>query len=128
MCQGVRRLLHIHPSSSMQALCSSCVNPSPDNWPREGQSGINVRSPLLSELELSVNEAQVPITPNPSADFRTQVLTLESGLLAPPCQGPDWAGQEAQERPGLLKDTNRWEAALEGGAPGGIEKAGLPGL
>lgn len=48
--------------------------------------------------------------------------------LAPPCQGPDWAGQEAQERPGLLKDTNRWEAALEGGAPGGIEKADLQGL
>lgn len=33
-----------------------------------------------------------------------------------------------QERPGLLKDTNRWEAALEGGAPGGIEKADLQGL
>lgn len=48
--------------------------------------------------------------------------------LAPPCQGPDWAGQKAQERPGLLKDTNRWEAALEGGAPGGIEKAVQQGL
>lgn len=46
--------------------------------------------------------------------------------LAPPCQGSDWAGQEAQERPGLLKDTNRWEAALEGGAPGGIEKGRSP--
>lgn len=46
--------------------------------------------------------------------------------LAPPCQGSDWAGQEAQERPGLLKDTNRWEAALEGGTPGGIEKGWSP--
>lgn len=35
-----------------------------------------------------------------------------------PCHKADWAGQEVQERPRLLKDTNRWEAAVEGGGGG----------
>ncbi|KAL6486274.1 hypothetical protein MHYP_G00056660 [Metynnis hypsauchen] len=47
-----------------------------------------------------------------------------------PRNSPDWAGQQAQERPRLLKDTNRWEAAVAKGrrgqhmGTGAIEKAG----
>lgn len=43
--------------------------------------GFQCKPPSLSELELSVNEARVPITPNPGADFRTQVLTLVERLV-----------------------------------------------
>ncbi|TNN82608.1 hypothetical protein EYF80_007126 [Liparis tanakae] len=62
-----------------------------------------------------------------SLSMKLERLQLTCALDAP-WAGPDWAGQEAQERPGLLKDTNRWEAALEGGALGGIEKADRQGL
>lgn len=49
--------------------------------------------------------------------------------LPRPCHSPDWAGQQAQERPRLLKDTNRWEATAaerrgQHEGAGQIEKAG----
>lgn len=58
-----------------------------------------------------------------------QLRGVISQAGSPSCQGPDWAGQEAQERPGAPKGHQQVGGRSGGGLLLlGIEKADLQGL